>query len=78
MEICPDNVQEESRKIVPMIQKLHDEIVQIGNEPAFRQKRLIDIGIVPVFDTPEQFGATIKSDIDKYVRVIKQAGIKPE
>src|SRR5476651_1333326 len=38
------------------IQKLHDEIVQIGNDPTFRQKRLVDIGIVPVFDTPEQFG----------------------
>ena len=43
-----------------VIQKLHEEIIAIGNDPAFRQKRLIDIGIVPVFDTPEQFGAYIK------------------
>jgi len=38
-----------------IITKLHNEIVAIGNEPSFRQKRLIDIGIVPVFDSPEQF-----------------------
>ena len=38
-----------------VIQKLHDEIVAIGNEPSFRQKRLVDIGIVPVFDTPGAF-----------------------
>ena len=44
----------------PIIQKLHDEIVAIGKEPEFRQKRLIDIGIVPIFDTPEHFGAYIK------------------
>ena len=30
-----------------IIQILHDEIAVIGNEPAFRQKRLIEIGIVP-------------------------------
>ena len=44
----------------PIIQKLHDEIVAIGNEPEFRQKRLVDIGIVPMFDTPEHFGEYIK------------------
>jgi len=40
--------------------------------------RFAELGYEPIADTPEQFGATIKSDIDKYVRVIKQAGIKAE
>src|SRR5215831_13513804 len=39
----------------PIIDKLHAEISRIDNEPSFRQKRLVDIGIQPVFDTPEQF-----------------------
>jgi hypothetical protein len=42
------------RRVREIITKLHDEIVAVGNEPSFRQKRLIDIGIVPVFDSPEQ------------------------
>ena len=58
------------------IQKLHDEIVQIGNEPAFRQKRLIDIGIVPVFDTPEQFAEYLKVQRDNGRRMIRESGFQ--
>ena len=42
------------------------------------KQRFAELGYEPIADTPEQFGATIKSDIEKYVRVIKQAGIKTE
>ena len=42
------------------------------------RQRFGELGYEPIGDTPEQFGATIKSDIDKYVRVIRSAGIKPE
>ncbi len=42
------------------------------------RQRFADLGYEPIGDTPEQFGATIKSDIDKYVRVTRQAGIKAE
>ena len=40
----------------PVVARLHDEIAAIGNDPEFRKKRLIDIGIVPVFDTPDHLG----------------------
>ena len=42
------------------------------------RQRFADLGYEPIGDTPEQFGATIKNDIDKYVRVTRQAGIKAE
>jgi tripartite-type tricarboxylate transporter receptor subunit TctC len=42
------------------------------------KQRFGELGYEPIGDTPEQFGATIKSDIEKYVRVIRSAGIKPE
>jgi tripartite-type tricarboxylate transporter receptor subunit TctC len=42
------------------------------------KQRFGELGYEPIGDTPEQFGATIKSDIEKYVRVIHKAGIKPE
>ena len=61
----------------PIIQKLHDEITRIGNEPEFRKKRLIDIGIVPIFDTPEHFGAYIKSERAKSERLVKDSGFQP-
>ena len=42
------------------------------------RQRFAELGYEPIADSPDQFAATIKSDIDKYVRVVRQAGIKPE
>jgi hypothetical protein len=53
-------------------EKLHNEIVAIGNEPSFRQKRLIDIGIVPVFDSPEQFAEYLNGR-----KLIHESGFRP-
>jgi tripartite-type tricarboxylate transporter receptor subunit TctC len=61
----------------PVVQRLHDEIVAIGNEPAFRQKRLIDIGIVPIFDTPEQFGRYLKEQRAIGERMVRESGYQP-
>src|SRR5258706_8472632 len=58
------------------IQKLHDEITRIGNDPTFRQKRLVDIGIVPVFDTPEQFGRYLKVQRASSERLIRESGFE--
>ena len=45
-----------------IIARLRDELTRIGGEAAFRQKRLIDVGLEPVFDTPEAFAAFLKQD----------------
>ncbi len=42
------------------------------------KQRFGDLGYEGIGDTSEQFGATIKSDIDKYTRLIKKIGIKAE
>jgi tripartite-type tricarboxylate transporter receptor subunit TctC len=59
-----------------LIQKLHDEITRIGNDSTFRQKRLVDIGIVPVFDTPEQFGQYLKVQRASSERLIRESGFE--
>ncbi len=41
-------------------------------------QRLDALGYEPIGGTSEQFAATIKADIAKYARIIKQAGIKAE
>ncbi len=60
----------------PVIEKLHDDISRIGNEPAFRQKRLIDIGIEPVFNTPEQFAQYLKEQRVNSARLIRESGFQ--
>ena len=57
----------------PIVERLHDEIAAIGNEPEFRKKRLIDIGIVPVFDTPEHLDAYLKQERDSSAKLIKES-----
>ena len=60
-----------------IIQKLHDEIVAIGNDPVFRQKRLIDIGIVPVFDTSQHFAEYLKTQRDNGRKLVQESGFQP-
>jgi tripartite-type tricarboxylate transporter receptor subunit TctC len=60
-----------------VIQRLHDEITAIGNDPSFRQKRLVDIGIVPVFDTPERFAEYLKVQRENGRKLIQESGFQP-
>ena len=43
--------------------------------PALYQ-RLVDLGFDPIGGTPEQFAANIRSETDKWARVIKATGLK--
>jgi len=40
------------------------------------QKRLTDIGLTPVGNTPAQFATTVKSDFDRWGAAIRKANIK--
>jgi tripartite-type tricarboxylate transporter receptor subunit TctC len=39
-------------------------------------KRLLDLGVDPVTNTPGQFAALVRSDIVKWAKVAKAASIK--
>jgi tripartite-type tricarboxylate transporter receptor subunit TctC len=62
----------------PIINKLRDEIARIGNDPVFRQKRLIEMGLDPVFNTPEEFAQFLKADRIVSERVVKESGLQPQ
>lgn len=57
----------------PIIDKLHDEIAAIGNNPQFRKTRLTDIGVVPVFDTPEHLAQYLKQQRAIGARLIRES-----
>ena len=61
----------------PIVEKLNSALVQTLRDPEIR-KTLIDRGADPVGNTPEEHAAYIKSEIEKWQRVVKAAGIKPE
>src|SRR2546423_14893749 len=58
-----------------MVSKLHADTVKLLAEPDVKQK-FADLGVVAVSSTPEQFGAFIRSETEKYAKLIKEANIK--
>jgi len=59
----------------PIITKMHDEIVKIIRTPD-EIKRIAENGAFPVGDTPAQFAAWLKSEVDKWGPVIRENNIK--
>jgi tripartite-type tricarboxylate transporter receptor subunit TctC len=60
-----------------IIMKLNAEAVKVVAMPEVR-KRLANEGADPVGSTPEEYDAYIRSDIEKWIKVVEKAGIKPE
>ncbi len=62
----------------PIIHKLRDEFASIGSDPEFRQKRMIDTALEPVFDTPEEFAHFLEEDRAASARIVKESGMEPQ
>ena len=60
-----------------VIRVLHQEVVKILKMPDVRET-LSKVGGEPVGSTPEEFGAFIRSETQKWGAAVKQAGLKPE
>ena len=57
--------------------KLNAAIVS-GLKAADVRQRFGELGYETIGDTPEQFAATIRNDIEKFGRVIRAAGIRAD
>jgi tripartite-type tricarboxylate transporter receptor subunit TctC len=55
---------------------LNREIVKIAVAPD-TQERLVALGYEAVGSTPEDFSAQIRSETEKWARVVREANIKP-
>ena len=60
-----------------VIQRLNREIIDGLTNPAIRA-RLADIGTIPMVLTPDEFGAFIAVETEKWGKVVRSAGIRPE
>jgi tripartite-type tricarboxylate transporter receptor subunit TctC len=58
-----------------IVDRLHDEFARALAAPDVREK-MLNLGAEPVSSTPEQFAAYIRSEAEKYARVIKASGAK--
>ena len=60
-----------------VIMKLNAEIVKVLGQPDIREA-LGREDYEPIGDTPEQFAALIKSEVARYAKLVKSAGLKAE
>src|SRR5262249_28626238 len=60
-----------------IVEKLNREINAVLSDPKLKA-RLADLGGVPMPMTPPEFGKFIADETEKWAKVIKFAGIKPE
>ena len=58
-----------------IVDKLHGDMVKAMQDAVVKGK-FADLGVEAVSSTPEQFGAFIRAETDKYARLIKDANIK--
>jgi tripartite-type tricarboxylate transporter receptor subunit TctC len=61
----------------PVIDRLHREIVQVVRSPEFGEQ-LTNEGATAAGNTPAEFEIIIRADVQKWAKVVKDAGIKPE
>lgn len=69
--VAPKNTPSE------VIDKLNREVNAALADPKFKA-RLADVGVVALASSPAQFGKLIVDETEKWGRVVKFAGIKPE
>jgi tripartite-type tricarboxylate transporter receptor subunit TctC len=60
-----------------IIDRLHQEFTRALRAPDMKE-RLTSLGLNAVGSTPEEFAGYIKSETEKWAKVIKSMGIKPE
>jgi tripartite-type tricarboxylate transporter receptor subunit TctC len=60
-----------------VVSLLNREIVAILSQPTMREQ-LLDLGYEPVGSRPDEFAAQISSEIAKWAKVIRSAGIKAQ
>jgi len=58
--------------------KIADTMREIANDPAFRSRNLLERGLEPVFNAPDDFAAFLAQDRSTAKRVVDAAGLQPQ
>jgi tripartite-type tricarboxylate transporter receptor subunit TctC len=58
----------------PVIERMNKEIVRAMAQPDIRAK-LLELGVQPATSTPEEFGAFIRAEGERWAKVVQDAGI---
>ena len=60
-----------------IVRRLNTEIAQVMRTPDI-QARMVELGFEPAGGPPEELAELQRTDLVKWAKVVKEAGIKPE
>lgn len=60
-----------------IVGKINAEVAKIRAMPDIQQ-RMIDLGFTPEGGTPAEFGQFVKRDVDRWINIVKETGVKPD
>jgi tripartite-type tricarboxylate transporter receptor subunit TctC len=60
-----------------IVNKLNEATNAALSDPRLKE-RLAGLGVEPMIMTPAEFGKFVADDLEKWAKVIKAAGIKPD
>jgi len=60
----------------PIIDKIHQQVARIVENPT-NEQLIFRLGLEPAAMSPREFDAFMRSEIEKWLRVVKEMGIKP-
>ena len=72
-----DTIQSQLESIADFPQS-HSLSAENDDFPYEIRDKLLAVGMEPATSTPAQFGEFVRSEIGKWARVVKTAGVKPE
>jgi tripartite-type tricarboxylate transporter receptor subunit TctC len=62
----------------PIVKKLHDEILAVYSDRALRENTLVNAGLEPLLNTPEEFARQLTVIDEKTAAMVQRLGVKPE
>jgi tripartite-type tricarboxylate transporter receptor subunit TctC len=60
-----------------VVDQINRDVISVAKQPDFIKKYFTAFGLDPVLDTPAEFTAAIRSNVDLTGRMVKAAGVKP-
>ena len=60
-----------------MVNKVNADLVKMLNSPSMKEK-ILAMGGITLGDTPDEFTAYVRAEVDKWAKVVKAAGVRGE
>jgi len=61
-----------------IVAKLREIVVAIASDPAFAEKNMLSLGLIPILDTPDDFARYLADNRATAARIVKESGLEAQ